>query len=136
MRKGISPIVAVVLLIAIAVIAAVGLYFWVTTFTSSPSSGAKPYVIGAVCTGAGKNTNGTLFITNPQDTAITLSASNTLHVTTSSGADYSTTSGTIPANGNLQISASTLGASLTSGTTGVAWLTQSNPQPFTCAEQV
>ncbi len=38
MKKGISPIVAVVLLIAIAVIAAVGLYFWVGSLTNKPAT--------------------------------------------------------------------------------------------------
>jgi flagellin-like protein len=35
--KGVSPVVAAVLLIAIAVIAAVGIWFWIGGFTSKPS---------------------------------------------------------------------------------------------------
>ena len=37
MKKGISPVVAVVLLIAIAVIAAVGVWYWVGSYTSKPA---------------------------------------------------------------------------------------------------
>ncbi len=37
MRKGISPVVAVVLLIAIAVIAAVAVWFWVGPLTQKPA---------------------------------------------------------------------------------------------------
>ena len=47
MRKGISPIVAVVLLIAIAVIAAVGLYFWVGGLATKQPTPSTPIVIGA-----------------------------------------------------------------------------------------
>ena len=38
MKKGISPVVAVVLLIAIAVIAAVGVWYWVGSYTGAPSA--------------------------------------------------------------------------------------------------
>ncbi len=37
MKKGISPVVAVVLLIAIAVIAAVGVWSWIGAYTSKPN---------------------------------------------------------------------------------------------------
>ena len=37
MKKGISPVVAVVLLIAIAVIAAVGVWYWVGSYTGQPN---------------------------------------------------------------------------------------------------
>ncbi len=37
MKKGISPVVAVVLLIAIAVIAAVGVWYWVGAYTGQPN---------------------------------------------------------------------------------------------------
>ncbi len=47
MRKGISPIVAVVLLIAIAVIAAVGLFYWVGGITTKQPTTEKPIVISA-----------------------------------------------------------------------------------------
>ncbi len=45
MRKGISPIVAVVLLIAIAVIAAVGLYFWVGGLATKQPTPDAPIVL-------------------------------------------------------------------------------------------
>ncbi|MCK4327440.1 MAG: type IV pilin [Candidatus Diapherotrites archaeon] len=57
-RKGISPIVAVVLLIAIAVIAAVGLYFWVGGLATKQPTPSTPKTITALCTGT------TLTITN------------------------------------------------------------------------
>ena len=47
MKKGISPIVAVVLLIAIAVIAAVGLYFWVGGLATQQPTSTTPIVISA-----------------------------------------------------------------------------------------
>ncbi len=47
MKKGISPIVAVVLLIAIAVIAAVGLYFWVGGLATKQPTPSTPIVLGA-----------------------------------------------------------------------------------------
>ncbi len=47
MRKGISPVVAVVLLIAIAVIAAVGLYFWVGGLATKQPSTDKPIPLNA-----------------------------------------------------------------------------------------
>ncbi len=46
-KKGISPVVAVVLLIAIAVIAAVGLYFWIGSLTGQPTTKQKPRTITA-----------------------------------------------------------------------------------------
>ncbi len=52
MRKGISPIVAVVLLIAIAVIAAVGLYFWVGGLATKQPTPTAPGTITATCTGS------------------------------------------------------------------------------------
>ncbi len=38
MKKGISPVVAVVLLIAIAVIAAVGVWYWIGSYTGAPTA--------------------------------------------------------------------------------------------------
>jgi flagellin-like protein len=46
-RKGISPIVAVVLLIAIAVIAAVGLYFWVGGLATKQPTTDRPIPLNA-----------------------------------------------------------------------------------------
>ncbi len=40
--RGISPIVAVVLLIGITVIAGVGIYFWLETYTSKPATPSMP----------------------------------------------------------------------------------------------
>jgi flagellin-like protein len=47
MQRGISPIVAIVLLIAIAVIAAVGVYFWVGGLVTQQPTAEKPIVINA-----------------------------------------------------------------------------------------
>jgi len=40
MRKGVSPVVAIVLLIAIAVISAVAVWSWVSPLTSKPATGS------------------------------------------------------------------------------------------------
>ena len=64
MRKGISPIVSVVLLIAIAVIAAVGLYFWVGGLATKQPASDKPATIIAVCSGGNATANGVVLITN------------------------------------------------------------------------
>ncbi len=76
MKKGISPIVAVVLLIAIAVIAAVGLYFWVGGLATKQPTPNPPKTITAYAvqcgTGAG---NTTIMISNtspPGTTPITV----------------------------------------------------------------
>ena len=63
MKRGISPIVAVVLLIAIAVIAAVGLYFWVGSLTGKQATPNTPKMITAnvICNQTG---NSTILITN------------------------------------------------------------------------
>ncbi|MFC2174809.1 archaellin/type IV pilin N-terminal domain-containing protein [archaeon] len=47
MRKGISPIVSVVLLIAISVISAVSLYFWVGGLATKQATPERPIVINA-----------------------------------------------------------------------------------------
>jgi len=54
MRHGISPIVAVVLLIAIAVIAAVGLYFWTAGLATKQPVPNTPASITATPLGSGK----------------------------------------------------------------------------------
>jgi len=52
MKKGISPVVAVVLLIAIAVIASVGVWYWIGEFTDKPSvAGADKSMTITECTG-------------------------------------------------------------------------------------
>jgi flagellin-like protein len=76
MRKGISPIVAVVLLIAIAVIAAVGLYFWVGGLATKQPTTSRPGVITANCQAPN------LYVTNTGTTTIW---GGTLNVTTSTG---------------------------------------------------
>ncbi len=65
MKKGISPIVAVVLLIAIAVIAAVGLYFWVGSLTNKPATPTQPGMLTAqaIC-GDNQSSTTTFLLTN------------------------------------------------------------------------
>jgi len=51
MRKGVSPVVATVLLIAIAVISAVAVWYWVAPLTSAqptPATSESGYTIGTV----------------------------------------------------------------------------------------
>ncbi len=66
MKKGISPIVAVVLLIAIAVIAAVGLYFWVGGLATRQPTPSTPKTITAyaVSCGSSASENTTIMIAN------------------------------------------------------------------------
>lgn len=66
MKKGISPIVAVVLLIAIAVIAAVGLYFWVGGLATKQPTPNTPIVLNAqsVTCGNGNGTNVVAMVQN------------------------------------------------------------------------
>ena len=48
MRKGVSPVVATVLLIAIAVISSVAVWYWVAPFTAAqpmPSTSQKGYIV-------------------------------------------------------------------------------------------
>ncbi|MFC2175092.1 archaellin/type IV pilin N-terminal domain-containing protein [archaeon] len=71
MRKGISPIVAVVLLIAIAVIAAVGLYFWVGGLATKQPTPTTPGTITAICTGDVAGGTGQLLVTNIGANALT-----------------------------------------------------------------
>jgi len=63
MKKGISPVVAVVLLIAIAVIAAIGVWYWVGVYTGKPPGGALAKVAISIesCNGTSvliRNTGG------------------------------------------------------------------------------
>ncbi len=76
MKKGISPIVAVVLLIAIAVIAAVGLYFWVGGLATKQPTPNPPATISAYavkCGTGAKNTTIMIANTSPPGTTITIS---------------------------------------------------------------
>ena len=54
MKKGISPIVAVVLLIAVAIIAACGLYFWTAGIATKQPVPQQAAVINAIPLGGGK----------------------------------------------------------------------------------
>ena len=53
-KRGISPIVAMVLLIAISVIAAVGVYFWIGQYTSKPGTPSMPEMMSISTIGNGK----------------------------------------------------------------------------------
>lgn len=76
MKKGISPIVAVVLLIAIAVISAVGLYFWVGGLATKQPTPNTPKTITAyaVKCGSSSSENTTIMIANtsPPGNSITI----------------------------------------------------------------
>ena len=52
MKKGISPVVAVVLLVAIAVIASVGVWYWVGAYTGKPNvAGTEKSMTISECNG-------------------------------------------------------------------------------------
>jgi flagellin-like protein len=44
MKKGIAPVVAVVVMIAIAVIAAMGVWYWVGSYTGKPATGGQQQI--------------------------------------------------------------------------------------------
>ena len=98
MKKGISPIVAVVLLIAISVIAAVGLYFWVGGLATKQPTPTTPRTIVAyavVCNTANSSLgnpasvkNATILISNTSPPGTTAIAAGALSVSTS-GAGWS-----------------------------------------------
>jgi len=115
MRKGISPIVAVVLLIAIAVIAAVGLYFWVGGLATKQPTPSTPNVITATCTG------GRVTITNIGTGII----NENLLASTGAVAYNSTTSGTIT-------SGETVVASGTYTGTGTVYGAQTGAATYNC----
>lgn len=71
MRRGISPIVAVVLLISIAVVAAVGLYFWAGGITTKQNTVETPIAISAH---AIDPANGVILVANLGESALTLSS--------------------------------------------------------------
>ncbi len=78
MKKGISPVVAVVLLIAIAVIAAVGVWYWVGAYTGQPN------VTTSVKTFTVQKCNGThVYVQNNGQEALSTS----VNVYTTAGAD-------------------------------------------------
>ena len=74
MKRGIAPIVAVVLLIAIAVVAAVGLYFWAGGLVTKQSTPATPIAITATPLDPA---NGKIAVANLGDSALTISRLNT-----------------------------------------------------------
>ncbi len=88
MRKGVSPIVAVVLLIAIAVVAAVGLYFWAGGLATSQNTPETPIAISAVPVGVGADEL-KLLLANLGDTAIP--AGTTFYTSNGAEANLSTT---------------------------------------------
>ena len=134
MKKGISPIVAVVLLIAIAVIAAVGLYFWVSAFTTTPATPTPPETLTAACVGAGSNFNGTLFISNTGTTTI---ADDDIGVRTGTITNNSLTGlGDIAPGGTLAVSAAQIynGTDLTTGANGTVWTADGSYVAFYCKQ--
>ncbi|MCD4740584.1 hypothetical protein K8R43_05365 [archaeon] len=130
MKKGISPIVAVVLLIAISVIAAVGLYFWVTAFTTAPATGTTPYVIQANCLGASSGYNGTLFINNIGTKSIPAGQLN-FQIGSKSG---TITHVALAPSSTLNISAANITVDLTAGKNGTVWATGGSATSFYCKE--
>jgi len=72
MKKGVSPVVAVVLLIAIAVIAAVGVWYWIGAYTSKPNiqTSQKSFTVSACTTDGDKvlvyNNGGEKLTTNAE----------------------------------------------------------------------
>ena len=130
MKRGVSPVVAVVLLIAIAVVAAVGLYYWVTAFTTPSGSPAIPEIIIASCIGAGEASNGTLFISNSGTKTV-----NVVNVKVG-GAFKSFPNASIPVGGTYDINAGQIGDTITlyTGTTGIAWAPGGSAVSFHCKE--
>ncbi|MCD6414212.1 MAG: type IV pilin [Candidatus Diapherotrites archaeon] len=128
MKKGISPIVAVVLLIAIAVIAAVGLYFSIPRLTNVGNTPNMPIGISAVCMGASSTTNGTIYIQNTGTRTIPI---NTLNVTVGT-TTTSLTHSAISEQGTISVTATTLNTSLTTGTSGTVWGNGVTTASFNC----
>ena len=69
MRKGVSPVVAMVLLIAIAVIAAIGVWYWVGAFVGKPPTGGQQKIALSIegCNGSHlqiRNTGGLALTSN------------------------------------------------------------------------
>ena len=94
MKKGISPVVAVVLLIAIAVIAAVGVWYWVGAYTGEPNvqTSLKTYGIGQC--------NGTYaFINNNGGKALDSNAAIYSSSLVPTGAEFNFSGTTIAASG-------------------------------------
>lgn len=129
MKKGISPIVAVVLLIAIAVIAAVGLYFWVGSYMQPGDTPPPPAMMTAQCTNAGESTNGTVIVSNIGPGSIT---KNTLRVVIGTTETAIADGGSLAESGTMSINASAAGAALTQGVSGTIFSTEGSTTTFTC----
>ncbi len=114
MKKGVSPVVAVVLLIAIAVIAAVGVWYWIGAYTSKPNvqTSQKSFTVSGCSTDYSKvlvynnggetlSGNVTLYYANGTSTGLHLTLSSLgvgdsayVGVYNASGASKTLTSGT------------------------------------------
>lgn len=134
-NKIIWIVVAIVILliifaIVISIIAAVGLYFWVTAFTTAPSTPTPHYTITASCIGAGQSSNGTLFVYNIGTKTIPANSLN-VHVGTTSTA--LTHSSLTPRN-TLTVEAEEIGASLYAGTSGTVWTSGGSAVSFRCKQ--
>ena len=99
MRKGVSPVVATVLLIAIAVISAVAVWYWVAPLTSAQATPSTSQY-GFVVTGTYKNTAGNCTTMDIKNSGgVTIPLNTTLEVFSISG---TTTSKYVVVNvGNL-----------------------------------
>ncbi len=85
MRKGVSPVVAIVLLIAIAVISAVAVWSWVAPLTSKPPTGSTTqYSISVLKCYPGAVVSGTIDIKNTG--GVKISAQNFALIDASTGA--------------------------------------------------
>jgi flagellin-like protein len=84
MRKGVSPVVAIVLLIAIAVISAVAVWSWVSPLTSKPPTGSTVQYSISVLHCYPSTTNSTLDIKNTG--GVTINSQNWDLINATSGA--------------------------------------------------
>ena len=129
MRKGVSPVVAIVLLIAIAVISAVAVWTWVGPLTSKPPMGSTtqyslqiircyPGTPGAIDI---KNTGGVIV----PSTVFAL-------ISMSDGSTLSATGATLGVAPGLTNSSVAVSPSLTSGSSYLLRATGFPDIPFTC----
>ncbi len=91
MRKGVSPVVAIVLLIAIAVISAVAVWSWVSPLTSKPPTGSTTqYSVSVLkCYPDGASNVNAIDIKNTG--GVKISAQNFALIDTSTGATLAST---------------------------------------------
>ena len=75
MRKGLSPIIAIVLILAITVIAGVTLYFWVIGTTAQQPTPSTPRTITARMVNCAESGNSTLLVTNVSPPGRTVNSS-------------------------------------------------------------